>query len=52
MLKVSKFKLYDSQDGGYFTFAPCVYTLNTKRLSFGLELFGRRFFYTEIRRVK
>lgn len=49
-IKVTKFKAYDSQDGGYFTFAPCVYSLSTKRISFGLELFGRRFFYTELRR--
>lgn len=49
-IKVSKFKLYDSQDGGYFTFAPCIYGVSRKHLSVGLELFGRRFFYTVIRR--
>lgn len=45
-----RFTLYDSQDGGYFVFAPIIYQFNTTRLSFALELFGRRFFYTEIRR--
>jgi hypothetical protein len=49
MIKVSKFKAYDSQDGGYFTFAPCVYQMNREAFSFGLEIFGRRFFYTDIR---
>lgn len=43
-------KLLDSNDGGYFFFAPIIYTLNKNTLSFGLELFGRRFFYTTIKR--
>lgn len=45
-----RFKLYDSQDGGYFFFAPIIYQFSLKRLSFALEIVGVRLFYTEIRR--
>lgn len=45
-----KIEFIDKDDGGYFAFAPSLYTLSAKRISFGLELFGRRYFYTEIRR--
>ena len=48
-MKVNQFKLYDNRDGGYFVFAPCIYNLSSKRFSIGLELFGRRFFYLDIK---
>ena len=48
-MKVKKFELYSKDTECYFVFAPCVYALDKYEMSFGLELFGRRFFYTDIR---
>jgi len=50
MLKKFRFELIDKHDGGYFFFAPVVYELSLKRVSLGLELFGRRFCYLELER--
>lgn len=47
-----KCKLIDTDDGGYFVFAPCIYSFHKNNISFGLELFGRRFLYTSITREK
>ena len=43
-------QLVDKNDGGYFVFALCIYSFSKKRISFGLELFGRRYLYTNISR--
>lgn len=48
-MKINKFKLYHKDSECYFVFAPCVYQMNREAFSFGLEIFGRRFFYTDIR---
>tara|TARA_R100000951_G_scaffold112363_1_gene112589 strand:- start:391 stop:543 length:153 start_codon:yes stop_codon:yes gene_type:complete len=48
-MKIKQFRLYDNRDGGYFVFAPCIYSLSRKKLSIGLELLGRRFFYLDVR---
>lgn len=46
--KITEFKLYEKDVECYFDFAPSIYTLNKKQISFGLEILGRRFFKTEI----
>ena len=49
-IKIRKFKLYDNRDGGYFVFAPCIYSMSRKEgFSIGMELFYKRFFYLDVR---
>ena len=48
-MKLTEFILYEKDKSCYFFFAPAIYTLNKKRISFGIEFLGRRFLKTEIR---
>lgn len=44
-------KIWDTSDGGYFVFAPCIYEASRSILSVGLEILGVRVFYISIRKT-
>lgn len=44
-----KFKFWDTNDGGYFIFAPCIYSLSKNEVSIGLEIARIRIFYFKIK---
>ena len=44
-------KFWDTSDGGYFVFAPCIYSVTRSTLSIGLEILGVRVLYISIKRT-